>query len=134
MVATEDLDVRRLVYASVPTGSTRRSDLDRILDQARRNNGMNGVSGLLVAAPDRYVQVLEGTPEAVDHIMDVIRQDERHTDVEVLDDARDGARIFGGWTMANLPGGVDEAGVRKRLRHLLRNAPAQVKEAFAVLG
>ena len=133
MAPPADSDIRRLVYASVPTGPTRPRDLDGILVQARRNNGMNGISGLLVAAPDRYLQVLEGTPEAVDFIMDVIRSDKRHTDVEVLSDVPDRERTFGGWTMANLPGGQDETEVRRRLKLLLRNASEPVREAFAAL-
>ncbi|HEX8414810.1 MAG TPA: BLUF domain-containing protein [Sphingomicrobium sp.] len=128
-----DLDFRRLVYASIPTGTERLSDLDRILAQARRNNGMNGISGVLVVGPHRYVQVLEGTPEAVGHIMDVIRDDERHTDVQVLDDVHDRERTFGGWTMANLPGGRDEAAVRRQVKRLLRNATEPVRQAFALL-
>lgn len=127
-------DIRRLVYASVPVSRNRRTDLDTILAQARRNNGMNGVSGLLVSGSDRYVQVLEGTPEAVTHIMDVIREDDRHTDVRVLSDESATERAFGGWTMANLPGGKDEPNVRRHLRDLLREAPSSVKDAFAVLG
>jgi hypothetical protein len=129
----EDPDVRRLVYASVPAAPRRSADLDQILAQARRNNGLNGVSGLLVAGENRYVQVLEGTPEAVGHIMDVIRRDDRHTDVQVLDDTHGDERVFGDWTMAKLPGGRDEQEVRRRLRYLLRHAPEPVKGAFAVL-
>jgi hypothetical protein len=134
MSPDDSADIRRLVYASVPVSRNRRTDLDTILAQARRNNGVNGVSGLLVSGGDRYVQVLEGTPEAVDHIMDVIRDDDRHTDVQVLSDEPAAERAFGGWTMANLPGGKDEPSVRRHLRELLREAPAPVKDAFAILG
>jgi hypothetical protein len=126
--------VRRLVYTSVPVSRNRRTDLDQILAQARRNNGVNGVSGLLVADTDRYVQVLEGTPEAVSFIMDVILSDGRHTDVRVLSDELAEERAFGGWTMANLPGGGDEFAVCRQLHHLLQGAPASVKDAFSILG
>ena len=125
-------DIRQLVYASVPVGS-RAVDLDQILAQARRNNGMNGVSGLLVARDDRYVQILEGTPEAVGHIMDAIRDDDRHTDLRVISDDAVDERGFGGWTMAHLPGGREDVGVRRALNELLLRVPEPVKAAFALL-
>ena len=129
LVGMNDLDhadVRRIVYSSV---AVRRDDLPAILTQSRSNNGLNGISGILYADGRRYLQVIEGTPEAVAHVFARIRSDPRHADVRVLSDERSGERIFGDWTMASVP---EEGGdlVRARLAGLLRNAPDDVRALF----
>ena len=128
-----DLDqagVRRIVYSSVAVGD---DDLPTILAQSRANNGLNGISGLLYADGRSYLQVLEGTPEAVGHVFSRIGIDPRHADLRILSDELSGERIFGDWAMASVP---DEGGdlVRARLAGLLRNAPEDVRALFPPAG
>lgn len=132
MTLRDDSDVRCLVYASIPADGRRDADLDRILAQSRRNNGLNGVTGLLAVYDSRYVQVLEGAPGAVGFIMALIARDDRHTDVRILSDRPSADRVFGGWTMADLGRESGDEAVRGRLHHLLRDAPESVRDAFAV--
>ena len=118
---------RRIAYVSAATGA---ADLDVLLAQARRNNGVNGVSGLLYADGRHYLQVLEGTPEAVEHVFRRISADPRHADVAILTDDLVDERAFGDWSMGNATDRTDPA-VRDRLRSLLRSAPPAVRAVFA---
>jgi len=118
--------VRRIVYSSRAAG---RDDLSTILVQSRANNGLNGITGILYADGASYLQVIEGTPEAVAHVFARIDSDPRHGDVRVLSDETADERIFGDWAMASIPEEGDDL-VRARLAGLLRNAPEGVRALF----
>ena len=123
---------KRIIYASRATGLTGaevRRDHDDILASSQRNNGMDGVSGLLLSKSGRYLQLLEGPPESVDVTFDRIRRDPRHADVIVLDESAEAERVFADWTMAGLPG-EHPADAVARLQLLLRNAPNEVGRLF----
>lgn len=121
---------RRLLYASRARGDDRHSDQTAILRQARANNGLNGVSGVLWTDGRHYVQLLEGPPEAVSTIFDAIGKDGRHDEVRVLSDTVEPTRLFADWSMASLLPGETDAELRARLGRLLRNAPADIRAAF----
>ncbi|HET9512113.1 MAG TPA: BLUF domain-containing protein [Sphingomonas sp.] len=128
MLATTSL--RRLIYTSRATGRDQRDAKHDILAQSRRNNGMDGISGILWSNGDRYLQVLEGPTASIDDAFDRIRHDPRHTDVVILDDRGVADRQFGDWAMAGMPGDHPED-AQARLRLLLRNVDAEVARFFA---
>lgn len=75
----------QLVYTS--SASDRyvdRSGLEDILKSARKNNALNGVTGLLLFRDGSFVQFLEGPVEAVEEIFDRIQEDDRHRGVIVV--------------------------------------------------
>lgn len=130
------MDYRRLFYASRATGGDRGDDQIAILRQARANNGLNGVSGLLWTDGRRYLQILEGPPEAVSVIFDKIAEDDRHDGVRILSDTLEPTRLFADWSMASLFPGETDAELQTRLGRLLRSAPADIRAEFerAVAG
>lgn len=123
--------VRRLIYRSRALTDDIRADHRAILAVSRRNNGMDGVSGILWIADDRYVQLLEGPPDSIATTFARIGDDPRHTDIEILDDRTVADTMFGEWAMAGLPGDrAQEAS--ERLHFLLRNAAPEVRRFFPV--
>jgi hypothetical protein len=121
--------VRRLVYASRAVGQDFRHDHHDILAVSRRNNGMDGVSGILWIDSDRYLQILEGPAESVGLAFDRIARDSRHADVVVIND-RDGVeRQFGDWSMAGMPGDAP-ADAAVRLKRILDRVDADVARHF----
>jgi hypothetical protein len=130
MTAADPNAVRQLVYRSVAAGTHSDRDLADILAQSRMNNGLEGVSGILLANGAGYLQVLEGASEGVAHVFDRIRHDGRHTDVVVLRDENVERRSFGGWGMASLQKD-DDAQIRFRIERFLADAPADLRTAFA---
>lgn len=121
--------LRRIVYASRAASADARGDLPAILTVSRRNNGVDGVSGLLWSQADRYLQLLEGPGDSVADAFDRIRRDPRHADIVVIDDSEQAERVFADWAMAGMPGEQPEDAAA-RMRMLLRDAPADVTRLF----
>ncbi len=76
------------------------SDLEELLDHARRNNASAGITGALVYAEGRFLQVLEGDKVLVLDLLAKIRQDVRHENVTLLRAGEVPVPIFGSWKMA----------------------------------
>ncbi|MBB3349433.1 BLUF domain-containing protein [Sphingomonas sp. BK069] len=125
MASNDTGALRCLIY----TSRANDHDLVDIQRVSRANNGIDGISGLLLAKQGVFMQVLEGPPESVATTFERIRRDDRHSHVEVLSDTAETERAFGHWAMAGLPG-EDDVSVRERLAVLTTGAPAPVKAVF----
>lgn len=91
----------QLLYFSRATAHVEASTLAEILQTSQRNNQRSGISGLLIYEDYHFMQVLEGTKQAVEEIFAKICVDERHTDVFTIYSADVEKRQFGGWAMAH---------------------------------
>lgn len=120
---------RRIIYSSQAVGEDGRSDHLAILRVSRRNNGMDGISGILWIERGRYLQLIEGPVDSVGDAFERIRRDPRHTDIQILDDRRTDTPTFGDWAMAGLPGDHPSEAA-ERLRVLLRHAGPEVRHFF----
>ena len=69
--------------------------LDRILTTSRRRNRADGISGLLLAGPRRFLQLLEGDVSAVRETYQRIRRDPRHFACVLIDQRAVERRHFG---------------------------------------
>lgn len=125
----QDEKLRRIVYTSRAVGSNLRSDREAIFAASRRNNGIDGITGILWAEADRYLQLLEGSPEAVESAFERISADPRHNEIAVLDQGSFPTRLFPEWAMAGLPA-ERPVDAKQRLRSLLRNAPPEILGFF----
>ncbi|WP_322962927.1 BLUF domain-containing protein [Sphingomonas fuzhouensis] len=122
---------RRVIYSSRATGGDIRADHQAILASSRRNNGMDGISGLLWVGDGQYRQLLEGPADSVRETLSRIMGDPRHADIRILDDRMTDGPAFGEWAMAGLPGD-QPADAAERLRLLLRNAAPDIRQFFPV--
>ncbi len=92
----------RCLYASRPSASCDVRALDRILQQARKNNPALGLTGLLCVSTNLFVQVLEGGRDEVCEIYNAIVRDDRHEQVRLLIFEEISERRFGNWTMGQI--------------------------------
>ncbi len=96
----------RIIYTSRRAAGTMHLEeealVEQILGVSRPKNAIWRLSGLLVSGNGRFAQTLEGPPDMVTDMFDLIRQDERHHDVRLLHQAPTPARCFSTWTMAYL--------------------------------
>jgi hypothetical protein len=92
----------RCLYASRPSAACDGRALDRILQQARKNNPALGLTGLLCVSHDLFLQVLEGGRDEVCDIYNAIVRDERHEHVRLLIFEEIAERRFGAWTMGQI--------------------------------
>ncbi len=119
----------RCLYASRPVKPAASSDqLDRILEQSRRNNPQRGITGLLCYTSDVFVQVLEGGRNEVCELFNAIVRDERHTHIRLLSYEEIGERRFPGWSM----GQVNVETINRAL--LLKYSETPILDPFASSG
>ena len=87
------------LYASRAAAKTDESILDDLLEQSRKKNLKLGITGLLCASDDVFVQILEGGRDEVCELYNSIAADKRHTHVRILSFEEISERRFGSWTM-----------------------------------
>ncbi len=76
-----------------------RDDLRDILDKAKKNNMVHGVTGALLYNQTYFAQVLEGDRKAVTETFCRIVRDPRHTDHVILEARPIKRRRFADWSM-----------------------------------
>lgn len=76
------------------------AEIGRLLDTSRARNERLGITGALLFNENRFVQILEGDEEPVLEVLDDIKRDTRHTDIDVLPSRLVAQRTFAQWTMA----------------------------------
>jgi hypothetical protein len=91
--------MKEIVYASAARRLFDAAELGTLLEQARRNNGRLGVSGILLYESGSFLQVLEGEPATLSELYQRISGDPRHYRVQVLREAVITKRSFGEWSM-----------------------------------
>lgn len=87
-------------YFSTAVGQQGATTVHDILTVARRTNRRLGITGLLVAASDRYLQVIEGPKHYVRAVYSKIIADDRHMAVAQFLNRPIAERSFGSWSMA----------------------------------
>lgn len=106
----------RLKYVSRFSRPLSSRDVESIVAVAQERNAPLGVTGVLLAYGEVFMQILEGPPEAVASTFARIERDPRHRDVVVLRRDEVARALFGGWSMRLLE--LDEA-ARREVRPLL---------------
>ena len=94
--------IKHIIYASTPFGFSD-SDLDHILIKSRYNNDKNKITGALFCRDDLYLQYLEGPEKEIDITYSKISEDDRHTEVLLLNSGMSKRRLFANWAMKHDP-------------------------------
>ncbi|WP_284123891.1 BLUF domain-containing protein [Parerythrobacter aestuarii] len=90
--------MRQVVYIST-AAKIAESDLEDILQAAKDNNVDIGVTGILLFNGQNFLQVLEGSDEMLDALVDRIEVDPRHSGLVVMSDLDISERCFPDWSM-----------------------------------
>lgn len=126
-----DQGMRRIIYRSVAMPGLDRAELFRLLYRAREANEARGLSGVLMRAENRLLQVLEGPTRELTATFETIRRDPRHADVVLVDDRPIPAPTFGEWPMRYF----DDHDIRKALQQMTAAAggalPALIRDAVS---
>ena len=88
-----------LVYRSRAVRRLSPSELYDLSADAHRRNGRESITGLMVYDDTRFFQWIEGPCDNIGRLMHSIRNDRRHTDIEVLATKTTRQRKFGNWGM-----------------------------------
>lgn len=92
------MQLTRLVYAS-HHGGTSEEALRDIFDRSCLNNEKDGITGLLIAGEEDFLQLLEGGRTAVAECMMRIMKDDRHQRIRILLAGETRSRLFPQWSM-----------------------------------
>lgn len=115
----------QLAYMSRAALVFTQSSLDEMLRAARTHNLNAGISGLLLYKCGYFLQVLEGPVARVDALYDRIRQDPRHTKVQLMLRRENVARQFKTWSMAFVEAdSVPTPGLDELVIQAANNVPA----------
>ena len=102
MTGTRELSAASLatvVYRSRAVRALQPSALHDLTAAAQSRNSLESVTGLMLYDQENFFQWLEGPPDSVDRIMTSIRNDYRHTDIEIINTQSATRRVFDGWSM-----------------------------------
>ena len=96
-----DQRLHRLIYHSTMSAdpSDTATVLTDILTVSRRNNAAEGLTGALIAASGRFLQVLEGSETSIDKVFVRITGDPRHGNLQVIERRSVGRRHFPDWSL-----------------------------------
>lgn len=92
----------QITYRSLARPDIRPGDIDEILRVSKQKNSLRGITGCLVFNQGYFVQILEGPERYVKEVYATIKQDTRHSLVEVLSEGEIPERLFDKWEMAYL--------------------------------
>ena len=90
-----------IAYTSRYSGDTAdiESVLADIVKTAKEANPKRGITGVLFFDRDRFVQVIEGEKTALNDLLELIKADPRHDDIEVIFDGEEDHQEFTEWNM-----------------------------------
>ncbi|RSK33286.1 BLUF domain-containing protein [Hymenobacter metallilatus] len=127
--------MKHIVYISRAVHALTDYDLQHLLDQSRRDNAENGITGVLFYSHGNIAQLFEGEEATADALYERISQDGRHSHVRKLIDRSIAARSFSEWSMAFHPLAAEsfEALQGFLLPHRVPPAPATLPIADALL-
>jgi hypothetical protein len=93
------MDLTSLTYTSLARLDLQSSDLENIHRSARELNALDGITGLLVFNGTHFLQIVEGSHDAIEDLLGRLRRDPRHTGLEVRDERKVRSRSFPVWSM-----------------------------------
>jgi hypothetical protein len=79
---------------------TLHKEITQILRSARKNNTKENITGALMFSSDYFAQILEGPHDKVLTLFEHIQQDNRHSEMVMLNFSSTDNRLFAEWAMA----------------------------------
>ena len=93
------MQLKSLTYTSLASLDLTDDQLSDIHRSARDLNAIDGITGLLVFNGTHFLQVIEGSANAIDDLVERLRRDPRHSGLEVRDERAIDDRSFPDWSM-----------------------------------
>lgn len=94
--------IQRLTYVSCYNTSNANIEVARILEQARRNNERNDITGVLVLNENYFLQSIEGARPDINNLLKNLIQDDRHFSLQIIECCEVKQRRWNEWSMKYL--------------------------------
>jgi hypothetical protein len=89
-----------LIYRSVARPGIGPNDISNILNTSRSFNALHNITGCLLFHNGEFIQILEGNKLTVQALFSHIQNDNRHSNVILLEEDEKEERMFPLWSMA----------------------------------
>jgi Sensors of blue-light using FAD len=90
----------QLIYRSVLTPKLNLPEVYEIMKEARKNNPVLKITGVLLFNTQFFLQLIEGPEESINSLYPVIERDRRHQKVELISSKAIVERTWANWSMA----------------------------------
>jgi len=101
------MDLVHCIYCSASTkANLSLEEIDALLEECRRKNAADGITGMLLYQAGSFFQVLEGDRAVVEALFEKIAVDKRHARVTKLILESISERDFAAWTMGYSKNGL----------------------------
>lgn len=88
-----------VLYVSQAVRPMQENEIEALLEQTRQFNKINGITGCLLHRDGWFMQLIEGSPEKVMALVEKIKLDPRHKDMQVVIQGPERRRLFPEWSM-----------------------------------
>ncbi len=95
----DNIHLIHCIYSSAATIKFSDDDIIALLEKSRTSNSQLDVTGMLLFEDGSFLQILEGTPEAIADLYKKISADKRHNNVTKIIQEPIEERSFSEWTM-----------------------------------
>lgn len=99
MSINNPVELYQIAYTSTTLEELSRENLIVLLDKARDHNAKNSITGVLLYKNNNFLQVLEGDKKDVSDLFKRIKEDKRHTSIDILFIDPIIKRVFTDWSM-----------------------------------
>jgi hypothetical protein len=94
------MKLRRLIYTSQATKKLSNLALLDLLHDSRSYNKIDNITGILMHSNGYFLQVIEGRPDVIEHLVDRLLKDSRHIKFKIILDCSVNSRLFPNWNMS----------------------------------
>ena len=99
VAVADDTRLGFCLYRSMAQPGLDRDSIDRLLEDSRERNRTRGLTGCLHFENGTFFQWIEGPWRRIFHLIDALREDDRHMDMTILDQGTLARRLFPDWQM-----------------------------------
>lgn len=92
--------IYQLIYTSQAAPTLTAAALQQIIEAAQIRNASEQITGILLHSDGQFMQVIEGSREAVERLQERLSLDPRHEDMRVIYAHEVAERDFAQWAMA----------------------------------
>lgn len=92
--------MHELTYTSLAKKNISKEDLNAILNTAKEFNEAHSITGCLVYHNGQFVQTLNGEKMIIFELLEKIKLDTRHSDINLVWEGPAEKNVFQGWHMA----------------------------------
>ncbi|CAN5551402.1 hypothetical protein BH11PSE7_BH11PSE7_11650 [soil metagenome] len=103
------LKLYEFIYVSSLAAATPFTAVPQIVSRSRQYNKANDITGMLMFDGQRFAELLEGPSDVLFEVIERIRLDPRHTNIEVLHHASVEERRFVRFSMGYVPVELEDA-------------------------